>query len=427
MKLLWLCNSAPGVVRSHISGKPASGVNWVDHVLSGLRGRGFTVRVLYRGTGAPGVIDETCSYAAISETPSHIYDVQQEKRFREEIRSFQPDVIHTWGVEYHHSLAMVKAAEAEGKLPNMVASIQGLCRFLADHYTDGVPDKVCRKSTFRDRVRRDNLLQQQEKFVLRGKMETTSIEKLHHVIGRTTWDYDCAQQIHPGIHYHFCNETLREPFYEGGWRYEACKKHRIFASSCAYPVKGFHYLLEAFAQVVKIYPDATLAVTGGSFLSKSWKDALRQGSYEKYMASLVKKNHLEDKLVFLGNLSADEMKQAFLDANVFALPSTLENSPNSLGEAMLLGVPCVAADVGGVRNLMNQGSEGILYEPGNVQALTEGILQLFALEDRAASLGEAAANHARQTHDPEKNLQDLICIYENVCERNHDHDPGTSA
>ena len=69
MKLLWLCNSAPGVVRSHISGKPQSGVNWVDHVLSGLRSRGFTVRILYRGTGEPGVIDETCSYAAISETP----------------------------------------------------------------------------------------------------------------------------------------------------------------------------------------------------------------------------------------------------------------------------------------------------------------------------------------------------------------------
>ena len=73
MKLLWLCNNAPGVIRAHISGKPASGVNWVDHVLSGLRQQGYTVRVLYRGTGEPGVIDETCSYAAISETPAHIY------------------------------------------------------------------------------------------------------------------------------------------------------------------------------------------------------------------------------------------------------------------------------------------------------------------------------------------------------------------
>ena len=124
MKLLWLCNNAPGAVRSHISGKTQSGVNWVDHVLSGLRNRGFTVRVLYRGTGEPGVIDETCSYAAIPETPAHVYVPELESRFREEIRSFQPDVIHSWGIEYHHALAMVNAAKQEDMLAHMVASIQ---------------------------------------------------------------------------------------------------------------------------------------------------------------------------------------------------------------------------------------------------------------------------------------------------------------
>ena len=414
MKLLWLCNNAPGVVRSHISGKPQSGVNWVDHVLSGLRSRGFTVRVLYRGKGEPGVIDETCSYAAISETPAHIYLPELEETFRKEIRTFRPDVIHSWGVEYHHAIAMVNAAEAEGVLPHMVASIQGLCRFLAEHYADGIPEKVCRKSTFRDLLRKDNILQQQEKFVLRGKLETAAIEKLYHVIGRTDWDRACALTINPGIQYHFCNETLRESFYEDHWNYSSCTKHRIFASSCAYPVKGFHYLLEAFFQVVKVYPDAAVAVTGSSFLAKDYKGKLRQGSYERYLASLAKQYGLEDKLLFLGHLTADQMKRAYLDANVFVLPSTLENSPNSLGEAMLLGVPSVAADVGGVRNLMNHGSEGVIYEPGNVQALAEGILELFALEDRAAALGEAAGVHALQTHNPDKNLQDLINIYNKI-------------
>ena len=415
MKLLWLCNNAPGVVRAHLSGRPQSGVNWVDHVLSGLRSHGFHVRVLYRGTGEPGIIDETCSYAAISETPAHIYVPELEETFREEIRTFQPDVIHSWGVEYHHALAMVNAAEAEGKLSSMVASIQGLCRFLAERYTDGIPEAVCGQSTFRDFLRKDNIRQQQEKFVLRGSLETKTLQKLRHVIGRTDWDHDCALSVNPGISYHFCNETLRENFYGGSWNYDTCVKHRVFASSCSYPIKGFHYLLEAFAQVVKVYPDATLSVTGRSFLVSGLKEKLRRGSYEKYLASLAKKHGLEDKLVFLGSLPAEAMKQAFLEANVFALPSTLENSPNSLGEAMLLGVPSIAADVGGVRNLMNRDAEGLIYTPGDVQALAEGIMQLFALEDRAAALGEAAAEHARRTHDPDKNLQDLMDIYNELC------------
>ena len=415
MKLLWLCNNAPGVVRAHISGKPAGGVNWVDHVLSGLRQQGFQVRILYRGAGEPGIIDETCSYAAISETPAHIYVPELEETFREEIRSFRPDVIHSWGVEYHHALAMVNAAEAEGKLDHMVASIQGLCRFLAEHYTDGIPARVCRSVTFRDLLRKDNILQQQEKFVLRGQLETKALEKLQHVIGRTDWDHGHALEIHPQIAYHFCNETLRETFYEDRWDYSRCKRHHVFASSCSYPIKGFHYLLEAFARVVKIYPDATLSVTGRSFLTSDFREKLRQGSYEKYLARLARQYGLEEKITFLGNLSAENMKQAFLNANVFALPSTMENSPNVLGEAMVLGVPAVAADVGGVRNLMTHETEGVIYPSGNVQALAEGILHLFALEDRAAILGESARIHALKTHDPEKNLQDLICIYKEIC------------
>jgi len=299
-------------------------------------------------------------------------------------------------------------------LPHMVASIQGLCRFLAEHYTDGLPEKVCRGTTFRDFLRKDNILQQQEKFVLRGKLETEALEKLQHVIGRTDWDRGHALQIHPEIQYHFCNETLRETFYEGQWDYSRCRKHRIFASSCAYPIKGFHYLLEAFAMVAEAYPDATLSVTGRSYLISDFKGKLRQGSYEKYLASLTKKYHLEEKIIFLGDLSAVEMKQAFLEANVFALTSTMENSPNSLGEAMVLGVPSVAADVGGVRNLMTHDREGLIYAPGDVQQLAENIRNLFAMEDGAGALGDKARNHALQTHDPENNLRELMHIYNEI-------------
>ena len=130
--------------------------------------------------------------------------------------------------------------------------------------------------------------------------------------------------------------------------------------------------------------------------------------------SLVKKYHLEEKIRFLGDLNAEQMKQAFLESNVFALPSTLENSPNSLGEAMLLGVPSVAANVGGVRNLMVHETEGLIYEPGDVAALTEGIMKLFVMAEEASALGETAICHARKTHDPEVNLRELIKIYNEI-------------
>lgn len=413
MKLLWLCNSIPGVIRAHKTGKPASAVNWVDHVLSGLRQQGVELRILCRGSEATGILDETCSYRCFGEGNAHEYHPDLEKLFRVELRTFKPDVIHSWGVEYDHCLAMVNAAEEEGMLPHMVASIQGLCAVLAEHYSDGIPANVVKKSTLRDLLRKDNIAAQQEKFVLRGKMERRAVEKLSHVIGRTRWDQAHTTGWNPDIAYHFCNETLRETFYEDIWSYGNCRKHRIFAPGCGYPIKGFHLLLEAFAQVRKSYPDATLAVPGRSVLAGSLKEKLRQGSYETYLAELIKDNGLENSVEFLGGLSAEQMKAAFLESNLFVLPSTMENSPNSLGEAMLLGVPCVAADVGGVRDLMEAG-EGLIYASADVSALAEHICAVFAMEEKAAAMGLAARSHAQKTHDPEKNLQDLMTIYEEI-------------
>ncbi len=414
MKLLWLCNNAPGVVRSAISGRPESAINWVDHVLHGLRQRGITVRILYRGAGGEGSLPDGCSYRSFPEALPYVYRPELEAMFREEIQSFQPDVIHSWGVEYDHALAMAKAAQAEGMLDHTVASIQGLCRYLADRYLDGIPGKDRRRVTFRDLVRKDNLMPQLETFRLRGEMERETLGILRHVIGRTTWDRERTREMNPDRIYHFCNETLRETFYQGKWAYAACRRHRVFASSCSYPIKGFHYLLQAMGKVRERYPDATVTVTGRSFAPKELKARLRQGAYEACLEKLAKKYRLTGSIEFLGDLGAEEMKAAYLDANVFVLPSTLENSPNTLGEAMLLGVPCVAARVGGVADLMAEDAEGRIYTPGDVSALAAHICDLFALEDQAADLGAAARTHAGQTHDPEKNLQDLLNIYEEL-------------
>lgn len=416
MRLLWLCNNAPGVVRSAISGKPESAVNWLDNVLNGLRRQGVTLRILYRGGGEPGQIDSLCSYAPVPETPAQIYQPKLEASFRRELKTFRPDVIHSWGVEFHHALAMVNAAQKEDMLSCMTASIQGLCCRIAPHYTDGLPEQALRIRTLRDILRRDSILRQQEIHAQRGELEILALRKLRHVIGRTDWDRRNALQINPELSYHFCNETLRDVFYSGRWAYSRCRKHRIFASSCSYPVKGFHILLEALALVRREYPDAEVCVTGRSFFAGNFQSRLRQNGYEAYLSQLVRQNRLEGAVVFLGHLSAEEMKQAYLDANVFVLASTMENSPNVLGEAMLLGLPCVAANVGGVSSLMGQ-TEGILCNPASPESLARGICRVFAMEAEAEALGAAARARAEKTHDPETNLETLMRIYALLAER----------
>lgn len=416
MKLLWLCNMAPGAVKEKLSGKAGAGGLWVDHVLWDLRERELIIRILCPGRGEDGKLDEKCSFSTFKSGLPYEYLPEVEEKFRKELARFKPDVIHIWGTEYAHTLAMVNAAESMELLDRAAVSIQGLCSVYAGHYAEGVPEAVQSRYTIRDLLRRDNIRAQQRKFALRGELEVQALKKVRHVIGRTDWDRACTSRLNPDARYHFCNETLRESFYDGQWQYEACSPHRIFASSCAYPVKGFHYLLEAFGEILKDYPDATLAVPGRSFLPENTKDSLRQSSYEKYMADLAKRYRLEDRIEFLGRLSAEEMKAEFLKANVFVLPSTIENSPNSLGEAMLLGVPCVSGDVGGVTNLMTHGTEGFVYQSTGAYMLAYYVKRIFALRKQAETLGQAAKTHASRTHDPEKNLRDLLDIYRQLAE-----------
>ena len=412
MKLLWLCNMVPGKVKEAVSGGSTGGGLWVDSVLEGLLGReDLNIRILCPGDGGEGKVNARCSYAFFSEGLPYVYLTELETQFRGELDTFQPDVIHVWGTEYGHTLAMVNAAEKAGRLDSLVVSIQGLCSVYAGHYAEGVPESVQRGSTFRDLVRRDNIVKQREKFVLRGVLEEKALRKARHIIGRTDWDLACVRRINPEAKYHFCNETLRQPFYQGTWRYESCRKHRIFASSCAYPVKGFHYLLEAFGQIVKTYPDATLAVPGKSFLTAS---RLRRTNYQKYLADLAEQYGVEDKIEFLGSLSGEEMKQAFLDANVFVLPSTIENSPNSLGEAMLLGLPCVASRVGGVESMLTHGQEGLLYPAEDIRALSDAILQMLDDPDFARACGQRARSRALATHDPAANGRRMLEIYREI-------------
>lgn len=417
MKLLWLCNMAPSCVQEKISGKAGGGL-WVDHVLSDLRKENIQIRILCPGSAVAGTVDDNCSYGLYSEGAPQIYLPELEKQFEQELKVFQPDVIHVWGTEYGHTLAMVNAAEKLGLLQHLVISIQGLCSVYAGHYAEGVPYAVQKEFTFRDMVRKDNILQQQEKFALRGDLEVKALQKARHVIGRTDWDKACTEQINPQSVYHFCNETLRDAFYDGTWQYDACKKHRIFASSCTYPIKGFHYLLEALAEVRKTYPDATLAVPGNSFLLQDVKGKLRQSSYQKYMQTLVRKYSLENCIEFLGHLGPEQMKQQFLDANVFVLPSTIENSPNSLGEAMLLGVPCVASLSGGVATMMVHNSEGYIYQSTAPYMLAYYINRVFAMKETAEAMGAKAKTHAQKTHDPKTNLIRLLEIYQSLAEQN---------
>ncbi|MBN2957183.1 glycosyltransferase family 4 protein [Blautia massiliensis (ex Durand et al. 2017)] len=328
--------------------------------------------------------------------------------FERIIESIDPDCIHIWGSEYNHSYYVTKAARNLSKIECTVLSIQGLVSVYAEHYYDGLPPELIHRRTLKEFFGRRNIAQEKKMMELQGQTEISTFQMLENCIGRTDWDYACAKQMNPHIEYHFCGEILRESFYVNRWKYEECDKEVIFFSQAHYPIKGLHIMLRALPIIKEYYPAVVLRIVGNNPQKKA---IFKRSSYEKYICNLIRDNDLSNSIEWLGQLSENEMMLNYKKANVFVCSSSIENSSNSIGEAMLVGTPIVASDVGGIKSFMEHEKEGMLYHSTAIYMLADNVIRIFNSRSLAMQLGNNAHERAKKYHCIEDNLQRLIKIY----------------
>lgn len=426
MRILWVCNIMIPAIAKQLKLPYSNREGWLtgllDRIVSENRrnqiqlGIAFPVseeigRINRELTLGEGVLCHAYGFIENLETPE-IYDAGIETQLEEIIREFKPDMVHIFGTEFPHALACVRVFRAPSKT---MIGLQGIISACAEVYMADIPEWVQKKETFRDKIRKDSLLQQQNKFHKRGVYEKEALRLTGHVAGRTDFDRAQAYKINPDAKYHFLNETLRSCFYKDRWRRDSCVPYRIFLSQGDYPLKGFHYLLQAMPKVLEVFPEAHICVAGSNILkNETWNGRFKISAYGLYLKKLIKKNGLKDKVTMLGRLDEEEMKEQYLQSHIFVCPSALENSPNSLGEAMLLGVPSVAADVGGVHNLLTDGGDGLLYPAGDIDALADRILEVFQKELITGKFSDNARRHARDNHDADQAYYRLLSIYREI-------------
>lgn len=329
------------------------------------------------------------------------------------VREVKPDIVHIHGTELPHALSMVNVCRKE-KIEVLI-SIQGLVSICEKHMYANLPFKAIYGFTFRNLLRKDNVVGLRKLFAKRGKNEIEALKKTKHIIGRTTWDKACTLQINPMANYYFCNETLREEFYKHQWDINKCEKYSLFVSQGQYPIKGLHYVLEAMPIILKRFPCAKLYVAGKNIVkSDTIKDKLFMTYYGKYIKKIIKKLNLEKNIIFTGPLDEKQMCELYLKSHVFVCPSSIENSPNSLGEAMILGVPCVASYVGGIPDMLKHEEEGFLYQADAPYMLAHYVCEIFENKDLALKFSKAARERALMTHDIKNNTARLIEIYNNI-------------
>lgn len=409
MRILWVCNKPPMPVAltAGIDGSNYGG--WLDSMSADLLlNSANTLMVLFLDNCAVSGATDNLSYASFGEGA-------EETWFSQRFKEFKPDVVHIWGTESAHSLKAIRAARSLGLDASTVVSIQGLVSICGQyHYAEGMPEHVMRTPSFGDFVRCTTLDRERRIFIEKGRAERECLHLAKHVIGRTEWDKACAMQINPRISYHHCNESLRAEFYEGSWELKNAERHSLFVSQCSYPIKGFHYVLQALSILKADYPDTVLYTTGESVFRASLKRNLGRNSYQAYIARLIDEYGLRDNVRFVGFLDAKEMRRRYLRSHVFVSASTIENSPNSVGEAMLLGCPVVSSNVGGVADMLEHGKEGFLYQSSAPYMLAWYISRIFDDDALAEEFSRASRVRAAQTHDRAANLNTLVGIYDSI-------------
>lgn len=412
MKVLWLCNIILPQIAEKLLVPQVYGGGWLSGLSDGLLNTHeveltvcFPLDKMNKNvTGKVGNL----SYIGFKNTQNNLVT------FTKILRDCSPDVIHIFGTEKKHTFDMVLASEQVNMLDRTAISIQGLISVYAKHYFAELPYKVIHSWTFRDLIRISNIKKRQKRFIENGKYEIEVIRRVKQVIGRTEWDFACSREINKNVQYYFCNETLRKPFYENEWNINVCEKHTIFISQCSCPIKGFHKLLEAIPAILSEYPDAHIYTTGRNPIKKNIKSKLLTNSYEVYLKKMIRQYVLAEKITFLGNLDAESMCDRYLKSHVFVLPSAIENSPNSLGEAMILGVPCVSSDVGGVKDMMEHGKEGFVYPFDEPYMIAHYVNTIFSDDKLAKKLSRQARKHATVTHSKSVNNEIMMDIYQEI-------------
>ena len=330
---------------------------------------------------------------------------EQVIRFKELLDDFNPDIIHIWGTEYEHSYSMTKAACEIGIADRIVVNIQGLLTFCEKVFEYRIPETVATEKINGKTIREERL-----SFLERSKYEQYVLTQVNQVIGRTDWDRASTKEINPKLKYYYCGEILRDKFYLAQkWNSEKCQKHSIFISQAFYPIKGFHLVLDEIKRLSIEYPDLMVYVAGPD-VSKS------DSGYANYIRQRIDDLGIHSKIIFLGLISEEQIVEEYLRANVFLSASVIENSSNSVCEAMMIGTPVVSSYVGGMASLVSHGVSGYMYPLTEPSLMRHYIEKIFDGDINLSRLSQKEIESANRFNNREDAVDRMISIYKEIAE-----------
>jgi glycosyltransferase involved in cell wall biosynthesis len=167
-------------------------------------------------------------------------------------------------------------------------------------------------------------------------------------------------------------------------------------------IKGIDILVKAFANIIAKLDDVRLVIIGPD------------DGYLSEIEALTKALKIESKVLFAGPLYGEAELQAYVDSNVYVLPSRYEIWGLTVLEAYACGTPVIASKVGGLTDLVLDGITGFSIESGNIHNLADAITVILNDDCRAREMGLMGELFVKKNFDIRRTTDKLEFLYKSV-------------
>lgn len=407
MRVLWFYISVPGKYHTDENYVTAG---WQDSLEAIVRGiPDVELIVAFRGKGTEKIVDGVkylpmdIKFNLYEKVKANFtWSVECEKVVKESVRiveKYQPDVIHIFGTEWPFGLIAEKT-----NVP-IVVHIQGA----AGPYYNAKYSPGYNFATYLFAMR-GNLARyifygfQSLKQRTRVKMEKRIFCCVENYMGRTKWDKAISSVCHPNCRYFYVNEALRPSFQQQS------------STQWKLPDKGMPIVLTTIG-CGTLYKGADMLLKTAKLLKQlgvkfSWNLVGVMPNELKKLVEYKEKCHFENLDIHLrGPIKPDELSHLLCSSTLYVHVSYIDNSPNSLCEAQILGVPIISTNVGGISSLVEDGMTGILVPANDPYRMAYEVIELINDRSRMESLSQQGREAALLRHNPESIKKGLLDCY----------------
>lgn len=315
------------------------------------------------------------------------------------IDDFGPDVVHCFGTERWHYGLLAK----EVRVP-FVIHIMGFMNIY-----DPMDEIVLHKHDYIKYFNYNPAKYLIHKHEYKTKCENQELEREvmlvnKYFMGRTAWDENIVKYYSNGGKYYHCEEAIREEIYGATvhWIYSPKEKVRLITIGNAGSLKGNEMMLRtAWLLKNQFHFDFEWFYTS---------DEYKMSFFER----LVGIHHKDVNIRLIGRINATNIAKNLSDADFYIHPAIIDNSPNTVCEAQLIGIPVIATNAGGIPSLIEDGKTGFLYPYSEPHALAFKIMNLHNEKAVLEQVSQNEIEFSHRRHSPQAIASRVCEIYQQI-------------